>query len=157
LSPDTAGTAALIYTLYTLAMMAVFGVEEWCGAGEVFSVYFGMLSQLGAFGVRDGRLGRRLPLAASTSWATVPGSAGVVISSIASTSFDGAQDGAFKNGIIQVFEWLAEAGFSLTTSLRLSDTIFMLLCFGGVWLVYLIGVRGMSTVRGAPPFGKLRS
>jgi hypothetical protein len=157
LSPDAAATAALIYSFYTLAMMAVFGVEEWCATGEVFSVYFGMLSQLGAFGVRDGRLGRRLPLAASTSWATVPGSAAVVIASIASTSFDGAQEGAFKNGIIQVFEWLADAGLSLTTSLRLSDTIFMLLCFCGVGLVYLIGVRGMSTVQGAPPIGKLRS
>jgi len=157
LSPDAAATAALVYSLYALAMMAVFGVEEWCETGEVFSVYFGMLSRLGAFGVRDGRLGRRLPLAASTSWATVPGSAAVVIASIASTSFDGAQEGAFKNGIIQVFEWLADAGLSLTTSLRLSSTIFMLLCFCGVGLVYLIGVRGMATVRGAPPIEKLRS
>ena len=69
--------------LYTLAMMALFGVEEWCERGEVFSVYFGMFSQLGCFGVRDGRLGRRRPLSASTHWATVPGSAAVVIASIA--------------------------------------------------------------------------
>jgi hypothetical protein len=157
LSPHSAGMAALIYTLYTLVMMTIFGVEKWCQTGEVFSVYFGMFSQLGAFGVRDGRLGRRLPLSASTHWATVPGSAAVVIASIASTSFDGAQDGAFKNAIIKTFEWLAETGLSLTTSLRLADTIFMLLCFAGVGLVYLIGVRGMATVRGAPPREKLRS
>jgi hypothetical protein len=157
LSPDAAGVAALVYSLYTLAMMALFGVEKWCQTGEVFSVYFGMFSQLGTFGVKDGRLGRRLPLSASTHWATVPGSAAVVIASIASTSFDGAQEGAFKSGILQTFEWLADAGFSLTTSLRLTDTIFMLLCFAGVGLVYLIGVRGMATVRGAPPLKKLRS
>jgi hypothetical protein len=157
LSPDAAGIAALVYSLYTLAMMALFGVEKWCQRGEIFSVYFGMFSQLGTFGVKDGRLGRRLPLSASTHWATVPGSAAVVIASIASTSFDGAQEGAFKSGILQTFEWLAEAGFSLTTSLRLTDTIFMLLCFAGVGLVYLIGVRGMATVRGAPPLKKLRS
>jgi hypothetical protein len=157
LSPDAAGVAALVYSVYTLAMMALFGVEKWCRRGEIFSVYFGMFSQLGAFGVKDGRLGRRLPLAASTRWATVPGSAAVVIASIASTSFDGAQEGAFKSGILQTFEWLADAGFSLTTSLRLTDTIFMLLCFAGVGLVYLIGVRGMATVRGAPSLKKLRS
>jgi hypothetical protein len=157
LSPDTTALAALLYSLYTLVMMAVFGVEEWCRRGEVFSVYFGMFSQLGSFGVKGGRLGRRLPLAASTSWATVPGSAAVVIASIATTSYDGAQEGAFKDGIIQVFEWLADAGLSLTTSLRLSATIFMLLCFVGIGLVYLLGVRGMSTVRGAPSFAKLRS
>ena len=33
----------------------------------------------------------------------------------------------------------------------------MLLTFAGVGLVYLIGVRGMETVRGAPPLKKLRS
>jgi hypothetical protein len=157
LSPDAAGVAALVYSLYTLAMMALFGVEKWCQTGEVFSVYFGMFSQLGTFGVKEGRLGRRLPLSASTHWATVPGSAAVVIASIASTSFDGAQEGAFKSGILQTFEWLADAGLSLTASLRLTDTIFMLLCFAGVGLVYLIGVRGMATVRGAPPLKKLRS
>jgi hypothetical protein len=157
LSPHAAGMATLIYSLYTLAMMGLFGVERWCETGEVFSVYFGMFSQLGGFGVREGRLGRRLPLSASTHWATVPGSAAVVIASIASTSFDGAQEGALKNAIIQTFEWLAEAGLSLTTSLRLADTIFMLICFAGVGLVYLIGVRGMETVRGAPPLKTLRS
>ena len=55
--PHAAAVAALVYSGYTLAMMALFGVEEWCERGEVFSVYFGMFSQLGFFGVEDGRLG----------------------------------------------------------------------------------------------------
>jgi hypothetical protein len=156
LSPHACAVAALLYSFYTLAMMALFGVEKWCETGEVFSVYFGMFSQLGGFGVRDGRLGRRLPLAASTHWASLPGSAAVVIASIATTSFDGAQEGALKDAIVQTFEWLAETGLSLTTSLRLADTIFMLICFAGVGLVYMIGVRGMSSVRGAPPLRELR-
>jgi hypothetical protein len=156
LSPHSAGVAILVYSFYTWAMMALFGVEKWCETGEIFSVYFGMFSQLGGFGVKDGRLGRRLPLAASTHWASLPGSAAVVIASIASTSFDGAQEGALKDAIVQTFEWLAETGLSLTTSLRLADTVFMLICFVGVGLVYMIGVRGMSTVRGAPSVGELR-
>ncbi len=157
LSPQAAGLGALIYSLYTLAMMGVFGVEKWCQTGEVFSVYFGMFSQLGIFGVKHGELGRRRPLAAASHWATVPGSAAVVIASIASTSFDGAQEGAFKSAILQTFEWLVEAGLSLTTSLRLTDTIFMVLCFAGVGLVYMVGVRGMATVQGAPSVKKLRT
>jgi hypothetical protein len=157
LSPHAAGLAALLYSLYTMLMMALFGVEKWCRTGEVFSVYFGMFSQLGVFAVEDGQLGRRRPLAATSRWATVPGSAAVVIASIASTSFDGAQEGAFKGAIKQTFEWLTDAGFSLTASLRLTDTIFMLLCFVGVGLVYMAGVRGMATVRGAPPLKKLRT
>jgi hypothetical protein len=156
LSPQAAATGALIYSGYTLAMMALFGVEEWCRTGEVFSVYFGMFGRLGSFGVKDGRLGRRRPLSAATSWATVPGSAAVVIASIASTSFDGAQEGAFKGALESFFNRLVDWGLGLTAAIRLDDTVFMLLTFAGVALVYLIGVRGMSTVAGAPPFKKLR-
>jgi hypothetical protein len=157
LSPHAAGLAALLYSGYTLAMMALFGTEQWCRTGEVFSVYFGMFGQLGCFSVEGGRLGTRQPLAAATRWATVPGSAAVVIASIASTSFDGAQEGAFKGALEGVFNRLTDAGLSLTSALRLDDTIFMLLTFAGVGLVYLIGVRGMAGVPGAPSFEKLRS
>jgi hypothetical protein len=156
-SPHTTAVAALIYSGYTLAMMALFGVEKWCDRGEVFSVYFGMFSRLGSFGVRDGQLGVRRPLSAATSWATVPGSAAVVIASIATTSFDGAQEGAFKGAIESVFDWLVDTGLGLTTALRTTDTIFLALCFAGVALVYFVGVRGMETVRGAPPLRKLFS
>jgi hypothetical protein len=156
LDPNAAAVAACVYSGYTLAMMALFGVEEWCERGEVFSVYFGMFSQLGYFGVSDGRIGRRRPLSAATRWATLPGSVAVVIASIASTSFDGAQEGAFKGGIDRVFHWFADAGVGLTTAQRLTDTIFMALCFAGVGLVYLLGVRGMRSVQGAPSLAKLR-
>ena len=84
-------------------MMAVFGAEEWCERGEVFSVYFGMFGRLGIFGTRDGRLERRRPFSAATTWATIPGSAAVVIASISTTSFDGGQEGAFKDGIESLY------------------------------------------------------
>lgn len=154
--PQTVASAALVYSVYTLAMMAAFGVEEWCERGEVFSVYFGMFGRLGIFGTRDGRLERRRPFSAATTWATIPGSAAVVIASIATTSFDGGQEGAFKDGIETVYEWFLDLGASPTTSVRLSGTIFMLLCFAGVGLIYLLGVRGMRTVPGAPSTAKLR-
>ena len=157
LDPHTAAVAALVYSGYTLAMMAVFGVEEWCERGEVFSVYFGMFGRLGAFGTRAGRLGRRRMLTAATHWTTIPGSAAVVIASIATTSFDGAQEGAFKDAIESVFEWVLDRGLNPTTALRLTDTAFMLLCFAGVGLIYLLGVRGMRSVPGAPSFAKLRT
>jgi hypothetical protein len=156
LDPHAAAVATLIYSGYTLAMMAVFGTEEWCERGEVFSVYFGMFGRLGIFGSRDGKLVRRRPFSAVTHWATVPGSAAVVIASIATTSFDGAQEGAFKDWIEATLEWFVDRGVGLSTSLRLTDTLFMLLCFAGVALIYLLGVRGMRTVPGAPSFAKLR-
>ncbi|MDX6624384.1 MAG: hypothetical protein QOE75_2316 [Solirubrobacterales bacterium] len=156
LDPHAAAVAACVYTAYTLAMMAVFGVEEWCEKGEIFSVYFGMFSRLGAFGVENGQLGRRRMLSASTSWATIPGSAALVIASIATTSYDGASEGAFKDAIETVFGWFRDVGFDANSSIRLTDTIFLLLCFGGVALIYALGVRGMRTVRGAPSLAKLR-
>ncbi|MGB7588840.1 MAG: fenitrothion hydrolase [Solirubrobacterales bacterium] len=157
LSPHVAAVAALLYSGYTLAMMVVFGTEQWCRTSEVFSVYFGMFGQLGSFGVKDGRLGVRRPLSAATRWASVPGSAAVVIASIATTSFDGAQEGAFRAAIEKVFNRLVDAGAEPLTALRLTDTMFIVLTFVGVGLVYLIGVRGMASVRGAPSLKKLRT
>ena len=78
LNPHVTAVAILVYSVYTLAMMGLFGVEEWCERGEIFSVYFGMLSQLGSFGVKDGRIGVRKPFSAAVHWATIPGSAAVV-------------------------------------------------------------------------------
>ena len=157
IEPHAVAIAALVYSFYTLAMMALFGAEEWCDRGEAFSVYFGMFGRLGLFGARDGGLYRRRPFSAATSWAVVPGSAAVVIASIAATSFDGAQDGAFKSAIEKTYEWFLDRGMGLTTGLRLTDTIFMLITFGLVALVYTLGVRGMRTVPGAPSFKELRT
>ncbi len=157
LDPETTAVAAIVYTAYTLAMMVLFGTEKWCDRGEAFSVYFGMFSTLGPFEARDGRLGRRRPFSAATRWATVPGSVAVVVASIGTTSFDGAQEGALKSAVEDTFDWLIDRGLGLTTALRLTDTLFMALCLGAVALIYLLGVRGMRTVRGAPSFAALRS
>lgn len=155
LSPQAAAIAALAYSGYTLTMMALFGTERWCRTGEVFSVYFGMFGQLGAFAVEDGRLGRRRPLAAAGRWAAMPGSVAVVIASIGTTSFDGASEGVFEGGLEAAFERLVDAGLGTTAALRLADTGFMLLTIAGVALVYLIGVRGMAAVGGAPSLRRL--
>jgi hypothetical protein len=156
-TPHDTAVAALVYTAYTLAMMAVFGVEKWCERGEVFSVYFGMFSRLGMLGVSGGRLALRRPFSAATSWATVPGSLAVVIASIGTTSFDGAQEGAANGAIESTFEWLLDRSLDPTAALRLTDTLFIALAILAVTLVYLIGVRGMATVRGAPPIRRLLS
>ena len=132
LSPHAAGVAALVYSGYTLTMMVLFGVEEWCERGEIFSVYFGMFSRLGFLGVSEGRLGRRRPFSAAARWATVPGSTAVVIASISTTSFDGAQEGAFKGAIETVLKWLLHRGLEPTLAVRSTDTLFILVAIAGV-------------------------
>ena len=72
LTPHSTAVAALVYSAYTLAMMAIFGAEEWSRRGETFAVYFNMFSQLSAFEVRDRRIGRRRLFSGATHWATVP-------------------------------------------------------------------------------------
>jgi hypothetical protein len=156
-SPHAVGVACLVYSVYTLAMMVIFGTEEWCETGEIFSVYFGMFSRLGVFGVSEGRLGLRRPFSAAGRWATVPGSLAVVIASIGTTSFDGAQEGAFKSPLESTFKWFLDRSVEPTVALRSADTIWILISLAGITLIYLIGVRGMAGVKGAPPIAKLRS
>lgn len=153
--PAAVARAAGIYTAYTLVMVAVFGREKWFANGEVFSVYFGMFGSLGKLEFRDGELGIRRFLAGSTRWVVGSGSVAVVITSIGTTTFDGAQEGVFKGGIDRLVELLDDLGLGAVASTRLASTTFMLISIGLVALVYLIGVRGMNTVPGAPDRWKL--
>ncbi|MGH2981288.1 MAG: fenitrothion hydrolase [Solirubrobacterales bacterium] len=157
LTPHTVAIAALAYSAYTLAMMALFGAEQWARRGETFGVYFNMFSRLSVLAVRDRRLGRRRLLSGAADWGSVPGSVAMVVVSIASTSFDGAQEGALMDAINSTFDRLVDAGFGLTGALRLTDSIYLLLCLAGVAALYLLGVQGMRAVRNAPSAARLRS
>jgi hypothetical protein len=148
--PEAVARAASYYTAYTLIMVAAFGREKWFANGEIFSVYFGMFGSLGKFEFRDGTLGVRRFLAGSTRWVAGAGSVAVIITSIGTTTFDGAQEGVFKGGVDQAISWLGDLGLGATASVRLGSTIFMAISIAIVALVYLIGIRGMSTVPVGP-------
>lgn len=150
-TPEVVSQAILFYSVYTLAMTAMFGREAWFRNGEIFSVYFGMFGSLGKLQVRGRELGVRRFLAGSTTWAAgISGSVAVVICSIGTTTFDGASEGVFKGGIDRLVTWTGDVGLGATAAVRTSNTIFMLLSVAIVALIYLAGVRGMSTVPGAP-------
>jgi hypothetical protein len=156
LTPSTVAVATIAYTAYTLVAMALFGVETWLGRGEAFSVYYGMFSQLAPLEVRQGRLGTRRPLAAATSWvARVPGSIAMVLVAIGTTTFDGAQDGLWREPIRDLFERLSDLGFEPTAAFRVSQSVFFALTLAGVAAIYWAGVRGMRTVRGSPTLRSL--
>jgi len=153
--PDTVAIATLTYTAYSLLAMFLFGAELWLERGEAFSVYFGMFSRLAPLEVRGGRLGTRRPLAAATKWAVVPGSIGLVVATIANTTFDGTQEGVFQSPIHSLYDRLTELGLGTTFAFRLAESAFFALTLAGVALVYWGGVRGMRTVRGSPSLGSL--
>ena len=60
--PATLVSAALGYTVLTLAAQVVWGVESWSRYGESFSVYFNLFSRLSAVETRDRVVGLRPPL-----------------------------------------------------------------------------------------------
>jgi hypothetical protein len=149
-TPHKVAVATVIYSGITFACMALFGVEKWIGRGETFNAYFGMFARLGPFEARGRELGVRKFLTGAPQWATVPGAAALVLASIAVTSFDGAQEGALSGAIRWTFERCSDLGFSLPDSFRVANTIWLLIVFAGVALLYWLGVKGMHTVRGSP-------
>jgi hypothetical protein len=151
-APDDVARAALAYSVYTLGLTAVFGREAWFRNGEIFSVYFGMFGALGKLQFRNGVLGSRKFLAGASDWVTAAsaGSVAVILASIGTTTFDGAQEGVFKDGVEWWTDRLGDLGFGAIASARLAGTTFMLVSIGLVALVYLLGVRGMGGVPGAP-------
>jgi hypothetical protein len=154
-SPHDVAVGTLVYSAIAFACMALFGVEEWIERGDPFSTYFGMFARLGPFETRRGELGLRKFLTGAPQWAAVPGAAALVLASIAVTSFDGAQEGALSGAIRWTFERCSDIGLSLPDSFRVANTIWMLIVFAGVALLYWLGVKGMHTVRGSPPVREL--
>src|SRR5262245_6559071 len=154
-SPHDVAVGTVLYSLITFACMALFGVEEWIGRGETFNAYFGMFARLAPFEARERELGVRKFLTGAPQWAAVPGAASLVLVSIAVTSFDGAQEGALAGAIRWTFERCNDIGFSLPNSFRVANSIWLLIVFAGVSLLYWLGVRGMHTVRGSPPVKEL--
>jgi hypothetical protein len=154
-TPHDVADATVIYSVITFACMALFGVEEWIGRGEAFNAYFGMFSRLAPLEARNGELGTRKFLTGAPQWAAVPGAAALVLVSIAVTSFDGAQEGALSGAIRWTFERCSDIGFSLPNSFRVANSIWLLIVFAGVSLLYWLGVKGMHTVRGSPPAKQL--
>jgi len=147
----TLTTAVIVYSVYTFAAMALFGVEKWIDRGETFSQYFGMFASLSAFEARDGRIGRRPLLAGTTTWALPAGSLALVIVAIGATTFDGAQEGALKDAIASTFQWLTDSGLSPTAALRLTNTAFLLGTLAAVAAIFWGGIYGMKVVDGKLP------
>lgn len=155
LNPETVAVAALAYSAVTFVAMSLFGVERWIERGEAFSVYFRMFSGLAPVEVRDGRVGFRKPLAGATSWGAVPGSLVLVLATIGTTSYDGATEGALATPITESFDRLRDLGLGTVAAYRVNGTIWMALVIGAVCLLYMLGVRGMHTVKGSPPVREL--
>ncbi len=153
--PEAIARAAIYYSIYSLAMIALFGREKWLANGEVFSVYFGMFASLGKLEVRNGVLGSRRFLSGAARWVAGAGSVAVVVASVGTTTFDGAPEGVFSGALDSLIDFFSGAGLGAVASTRISATAVLIGSIGMVALIYLVGVRGMASVPGAPSGWKL--
>ena len=129
-------------------MMALFGVEEWCERGEIFSVYFGMFSQLGSVRPPRRPAGLRRPLSAATQLGDVPVGRGRHRLDLL-TSFDGAQEGASK-AQSKVFRTASPTWASADDGPTTLRHVFLAATFAGVGRIYVGGIRGMRGPRARP-------
>jgi hypothetical protein len=149
LEPHSVALATLIYSAWTFVGMALFGIDKWLDRGETFSVYFGMFSRLALLEVREGRLGVRRPFTGTIGWASVPGSAALVLVTIGITAFDGAQEGLLQDAIGSTFEAMIDGGVGPVAALRLTNSLYFAGTLLAIAAIYWAGVAGMHTVRGS--------
>jgi hypothetical protein len=91
--PRTLALAIVVYSWITWAGMLLYGRRTWIENGEAFHVYFGLLSLIAPFAVRESDGGRavvvRPPLAGLTVRQEVPGTIAFVAVMLGSVAFDG--------------------------------------------------------------------
>ena len=90
--PRTLALAIVVYSWVTWAGMLIYGRRAWLQNGEAFAVYFGLLSRISAFAVREegGRRGlSSAPLSGLASGDSHPGTVAFVSVMLGSVAFDG--------------------------------------------------------------------
>lgn len=89
-SPRVLAVAVAAYTALTIGGMAVFGRDTWNRNGEIFAVYFGLLSLISPLARNaEGRVVLRAPLSGLAAVPPQPGLVPFLMISIGSTTFDG--------------------------------------------------------------------
>jgi hypothetical protein len=134
--PRSLALAILIYSWITWVGTAVFGREAWFENADGFTAYFGFLSRIAPFGVREGRGRRELvvrpPLKALTVWDAKPGTLAVVAVMLGSVAFDGFNRTAtWQNRLFEI-----EA--DLISSPNLSDFVVFVVNLGGLTAAVLL-------------------
>jgi hypothetical protein len=149
--PRSLALAILIYSWIAWVGAAVFGRDTWFDNADGFTAYFGFLSRIAPFGVRE-RNGRREiivrpPLKALTVWDYRPGTLAVVAVMLGSVAFDGfSRTATWQNRLFQIeADLISSPGLSdfVVTLVNLAGlTVFVLL----VASFYLLAVAGARAV-----------
>jgi hypothetical protein len=155
-TPSTLVTAALGYTIVTLAAQCYWGVETWTRRGEAFAVYFDMFARMSIWEVRDGVLGVRRPLGGLPSLDRVAGTVPFVTVMIGTVTFDGLSQGQlWKDISADVVDALDGIGIGALDASKIASTIGLLLGVAVVAGFYRLGIEGARSVGGGLSFRQL--
>jgi hypothetical protein len=149
------GPLAVVMLVYFVAMvvgMSLYGVEPWVRNADGFGVFFGLLATLAPTGRRDdGRLFARVPGTGAAKLAAVAGTVALLLTSVGSTAFDGAKEGAvFNNLAMSLQDTFHSLGLSLGTALELGFVVGLLGTIAIVGAIWSIGMLGMPPAPDAP-------
>jgi hypothetical protein len=101
--PRMLALAIAIYSWITWVGTAAFGREQWFANAEAFSVYFGLLSRLSAFSLRDGVVYVHRPLERVARPNERPGTVAFVSVMLGSVAFDGfSRTSAWQNRLFRI-------------------------------------------------------
>jgi hypothetical protein len=147
-SVDSLTTAAVVYTVYTLAMQAVFGTEAWTRGGEAFAVYFNLFSRISIWETRDRVVGVRPPLGGLPRLDPVPGTVLFVIVMIGTVTFDGFSQGQlWKDASVDLADAL-DGIVGLDAAPKVVGTLGLLAGVAAIGLFYRLGIDGARSVGG---------
>jgi hypothetical protein len=147
--PRNVAIGTVVYSVFTWAGMALYGIDRWLERGEGFSVYFDLFGRMAPLERRNGVLGVRKPLSGLTHLETMRGTVLFVAVMIGTVTFDGLKEGAFFTGISpDLQEFFNGIGFDLKHSLELANLVGLIGCVAVVWSFYELGAAGAKSVGG---------
>jgi hypothetical protein len=153
--PRTLALAIVIYSWITWAGMLIFGRRTWIENGEAFHVYFGLLSLLSPFAVREEEDGRRVavvrpPLAGLTSRQDIPGTIAFVAVMLGSVAFDGISRAEWWQNWRYDLEsrYIVDSPRTADLAATLFNLLGLVVAVLAVALVFLIAVRAAQAASG---------
>jgi hypothetical protein len=150
-------TAALGYTVVTLAAQSVWGTETWSRRGETFSVYFNLFSRISPFETRHRVVGLRPPLSGLPKLQPAPGTVAFITAMIGTVTFDGLSQGRlWKDVSPDIVDAFTSLGASVTAAPKLADTVGLMFGVGLVAGFYWLGMEGARSVGGDLSAQRLR-
>jgi len=147
--PRTLVTAALVYSVLTIAAQIVFGVERWTRHGEAFSVYYNLFARLSPIETRERVVGLRPPLSGLPRLDPQPGTVAMVAVMIGTVTYDGLSQGRlWKDVAVWITDGLASLGIPPEDGPRIAATIGLLLGVALVAGFYRLGIEGARSIGG---------